>query len=76
LGSNKHKIQQEDNDMRKNELYTDYHEFYEYFGNTEIERIRKQGEKTIRHDWIIFDTVEEAMDYFNGKCGEFVGYYV
>jgi hypothetical protein len=74
-GNNKHKILKEGKDMRKNELYTDYHEFYEYFGNTEIERIRKQGEKTIRHDWIIFDTVEEAMDYFNNKCGEFVGYY-
>ena len=33
--------------MRKHELYTDYHDHFEYFGNTEIERIRKQGEKTI-----------------------------
>ena len=61
--------------MRKNELYAEYHDFYEYFGNTEIERIRKQGEKTIRHDWLIFDSTEEAMEYFNDKCGEFVGYY-
>ena len=38
--------------MRKHELYTDYHDHFEYFGNTEIERIRIQGEKTIRHDWI------------------------
>jgi hypothetical protein len=43
--------------MRKHELYTDYHDHFEYFGNTEIERIRIQGEKTIRHDWIIFDTL-------------------
>ena len=56
-------------------LYIDYHDQFEYFGNTEIERIRKQGEKTIRHDWIIFDTVDEAMDFFNDQCGEFVGYY-
>jgi hypothetical protein len=61
--------------MRKNELHTHYHDFYEYFGNTEIERIRRQGEKTIRHDWLIFDSVDEAMEYFNDKCGEFVGYY-
>lgn len=61
--------------MRKNELYSDYHDFFEYFGNTEIERVRKQGDKTIRHDWIIFDTVEEAMEYFNDRCGEFVGFY-
>jgi len=61
--------------MRKNELYAEYHDFYEYFGNTEIERIRKQGEKTIRHDWLIFNSTDEAMEYFNDKCGEFVGYY-
>ena len=46
--------------MRIQENYTDYHDHFEYFGNTEIERIRKQGNKTIRHDWIIFDTVEEV----------------
>jgi len=62
--------------MRKYELFTDYHDHFEYFGNTEIERIRKQGEKTIRHDWIIFDTVDEAMEFFNDSCGDFVGYYV
>ena len=62
--------------MRKHELYTDYQDRFEYFGNTEIERIRIHGEKTIRHDWIIFDTVDEAMEYFNDSCGEFVGYYV
>ncbi|NNK85162.1 MAG: hypothetical protein HKO91_06395 [Desulfobacterales bacterium] len=49
--------------MRKHELYTDYQDYFEYFGNTEIERIRKQGEKTIRHDWIIFDSVDEAMEF-------------
>ena len=47
--------------MRKHELYTEYHDHFEYFGNTEIERIRKQGEKTIRHDWIIFDSTDEAL---------------
>ena len=61
--------------MRKHELYTGYHDHFEYFGNTEIERIRKQGEKTIQHDRIIFDTVDEAMELFNESCGEFVGCY-
>jgi hypothetical protein len=61
--------------MRKHELYTDYQDHFEYFGNTEIERIRKKGEKTIRHDWIIFDTVDEAMEFCIDRCGEFVGYY-
>ncbi len=39
------------------------------FGNTEIERIRNQGKNTIRRYWIIFDTVEEAMEFFNDQCG-------
>ena len=61
--------------MKKHELYTDYHDQFEYFGNTDIERIRKHGEKIIRHDWIVFDTVDEAMEFFNVCCGKFVGYY-
>ena len=61
--------------MRKHEMTTEYHDHFEYFGNTEIERIRKKGEKTIRHDWIIFDTVDEAMEFFNDRCGEYVGFY-
>lgn len=61
--------------MIKNALHTDYHDFYEYFENTEIERIRKHGDKTIRHDWLIFDSVDEAMEYFNDNCGEYVEYY-
>ena len=60
--------------MRKHELTTDYNDHFEYFGNTEIERIRMQGEKVIKHDWIIFDSVDEAMDFFNDRCSEFVGY--
>jgi hypothetical protein len=32
--------------MRTQEIYTDYQDHFEYFGNTEIERIRMQGEKS------------------------------
>ena len=61
--------------MRTQEIHTEYRDHFEYFGNTEIERIRKKGEKTIRHDWIIFDTVDEAMAFFNDPCEEIAGYY-
>jgi len=60
--------------MKTQEIYTDYHDHFEYFGNTEIERIRMQGEKIIKHDWIIFDSVKEAMEFFNHRSGEFIGY--
>jgi hypothetical protein len=60
--------------MRTQEIYTDYQDHFEYFGNTEIERIRMQGEKVIEHDWIMFDSVDEAMDFFNNRCDGFAGY--
>jgi len=50
--------------MRKHEFYTDYQEHFEYSGNTKIEGYRIKSKKTIRHVWIIFDSVDEAMDCF------------
>ncbi|MFH1983830.1 MAG: hypothetical protein ABIL58_18470 [Pseudomonadota bacterium] len=61
--------------MRKHELYYSHHDFFEYHGNTEIMRIRRRGEKIVRQDWIVFDTVEAAMVFFNTKCGAFIGNY-
>jgi len=60
--------------MRTQEISREYQDHFEYFGNTEIEPIRMQGEKVIRHDWIMFDTVDEAMEFFNDRCDGFVGY--
>jgi hypothetical protein len=40
----------------------------EYHGGTTIERIRKQAGLIILHDWLLFDTVEEAEDYFHESC--------
>lgn len=51
-------------EMTRHEVYPDYHERYEYHGNTAIEIIRKQGRTTIKQDWILFDSVEEAQDFF------------
>ncbi len=55
--------------MTKRANFEKYLEFYEYHGNTSIERVRKKGGVTILRDWIIFDTVEEAAEYFNNDCG-------
>ena len=60
--------------MRTHEMGTDDNDHFEYFGNTEIEHIRIQGEMVIKHDWIMFDTVDEAMEFFNDRCEGFVGY--
>ena len=48
--------------------YPDYNDCYEYHGSTTIELTRKQNGTTIWRDWILFDTVEEATEYFNDTC--------
>ena len=46
----------------------DYYDHYEYHGSTTIELTRKQDGEVIWRDWIIFDSVEEASEYFNDTC--------
>jgi hypothetical protein len=47
---------------------TYYDEFYEYFGGTTILRTRRIADETVRHDWLLFDTVEAAFEFFNDCC--------
>lgn len=54
--------------MIMNERRTDLRDYYEYHGSTTIERRRKKGGLTVWRDWIIFDSVEEATQYFNDNC--------
>lgn len=54
--------------MTKNISQQEYYDCYEYHGNTTIELTRRQNGKTIWRDWIIFDSVEAASDYFNDHC--------
>ncbi len=54
--------------MIRQELYPDYHEKLIYDGNTSIEIIRKKGGRTILQDWLNFDSVEDAEDYFFNDC--------
>jgi hypothetical protein len=56
--------------MRKYELYPEYHDMFEYYGDNEIERFRIKGGQTIRRDSFAFETRYDAE-----KCGSFVGYY-
>ena len=44
--------------------YSDYQEKYEYHGNTAIEVTREKNGVTIKRDWIFFDSVQEAQDFF------------
>ena len=49
---------------------TFYTESYEYHGNTSIAHVRRQNGGTVLRDWIIFDSVEAAEDFFNAHCSE------
>jgi hypothetical protein len=61
--------------MRKYELYSNYSDAFEYYGNNEILRVRKQYGMIVRRDWLVFNSTEEAMEHFNTKCGAYIGYY-
>jgi hypothetical protein len=61
--------------MKKNVSYPNYHECFEYHGNTEIERTRKVRDNIIERDWLVFNSVDEAMEFFNEKNSQLVGYY-
>jgi hypothetical protein len=54
--------------MIHNASSTNYHDSYEYHGNTEIVLTRKRGDLTVWRDWILFDSAEEASEYFNNQC--------
>ena len=62
--------------MTHYEFYPDYQNCYEYHGNTSVEMTRKQDGVTIKRDWILFDSVEEAQDFFYYDCDVNGGYYV
>ncbi len=45
----------------------DGQEFFEYHGNTAIERIRRYRGR-VRREWLFFDSAEEAEGFFNEHC--------
>lgn len=62
--------------MTGHELYPDYQDCYEYHGNTTIEITRKQNGITIKRDWILFDSIEEAQSFINDNCSDYREYHV
>ncbi len=53
--------------MTKHIFVQNHHEFFEYHGNTMVVRIKKGAGNIISRDWILFDSVEEAQDFFNNN---------
>ena len=61
--------------MTRYESNPDYQNWYEYHGNTSVEMTRKQAGITIKRDWILFDSVEEAQKFFYDNCNDDQRYY-
>ena len=51
--------------MTRQEFHPSYEDCYEYHGNTVVEFIRKVSGMIIKRDWILFDSVDEAQEFFN-----------
>jgi hypothetical protein len=48
-----------------------YDDIYEYFGGTTIQRTRIKADETVWRDWLLFDSIEAAFEFFNesGSAG-------
>jgi hypothetical protein len=56
--------------MTLQNYYSDYHESFEYHGNTAVEINLTKNGVTIKRDWIFFDSVQEAQDFFYENCSD------
>jgi succinyl-CoA synthetase alpha subunit len=51
--------------MRSTSAWVPEQEYFEYHGSTIVERIQVVNGGAPLRDWLLFDTVEEAADYYN-----------
>jgi len=55
-------------EMSKQILNKTYFEYFEYHGSTAIEWIKKRGKRIVGREWLLFDSVEEAREFFSDYC--------
>ncbi|MFZ0241867.1 MAG: hypothetical protein WAL90_09495 [Desulfobacterales bacterium] len=48
--------------------YSTYDDFFEYDGGTAIRQTRRKADETVWQNWLLFDTVEAALEFFNDDC--------
>ncbi|MEJ2477632.1 MAG: hypothetical protein P8Y40_09070 [Desulfobacterales bacterium] len=54
--------------MTKQSIYPNYDDHFEYDGGTAIRQTRKKADETVWQNWLLFDTIEAALEYFNDCC--------
>jgi hypothetical protein len=55
--------------MTRLAIYPTYDDLFEYDGGTAIRQTRKKANETVWQNWLQFDSVEAAMEFFNDSCG-------
>lgn len=55
--------------MTRLAIYPTYDDLFEYDGGTAIRQTRKKANDTVWQNWLQFDSVEAAMEFFNDSCG-------
>jgi hypothetical protein len=56
--------------MVRQVVYPTHKVSFVYHGGTTIERVRRMRGGGWSRDWLLFDSVEEAEEYFNTDCGD------
>ena len=54
--------------MIRQVVYSNYRECFVYHGGTTIERTCRRAGAVLARDWLLFDSVEEAEEFFNSDC--------
>jgi hypothetical protein len=67
-GENLPKTRTKEADMTRQIAMDEFCDCYEYHGGTTIAYKRTQDGETVWKDWILFDSVEEASEYFNAAA--------
>jgi hypothetical protein len=55
--------------MTRLATYPAYDDLFEYFGGTTIRQTRKKSDATVWQNWLHFDSIEDALEFFNACCG-------
>lgn len=54
--------------MTRLTTYPTHDDVYEYFGGTTIQWTRRKADETVWQDWLLFDSIEAALEFFNEFC--------
>ena len=54
--------------MTRLKTHSTHDDVYEYFGGTTIRWTRRKADRIVWQDWLLFDSLDAALEYFNDFC--------